>query len=252
MERRMVGGLLLMCGVLAMSNPASAQNPCDEVGPGCRVMTQAEVQAFKQLVLAVGNALPVPDTTRYVSSGAAEAATMPFVAETRIPEAVSICRAYPAGSFPESPYNTVSFGYDAKAKPKKAGSGEKDPLAAIQEMMSPFENRIEVTVWLLPHPYLVYHEDAKSVDFNEPEAVNIERSPDFLSWDANDGTIFEMILGPRTVKEEDTLIQEKPSRAFAPVTAIEVSITGPKAEVAALKKKIDRKAFEAFLGPVVK
>jgi hypothetical protein len=36
------------------------------------------------------------------------------------------------------------------------------------------------------------------------------------------------------------------------VRSLELTISGPKAEVAALKKKLDRKAFEGMLGPVVK
>ena len=61
-----------------------------------------------------------------------------------------------------------------------------------------------------------------------------------------------MIFGPRTCKEAETLNIERPAQAFAPVKSIELQITGPKAEVAALKKKIDRRAFEALRGAVVK
>ncbi len=61
-----------------------------------------------------------------------------------------------------------------------------------------------------------------------------------------------MVFGPRTAKEEETLNLERPASAFAPVKSIELEITGPKTEVAALKKKIDRRAFEALLGPIVR
>ena len=61
-----------------------------------------------------------------------------------------------------------------------------------------------------------------------------------------------VIFGPRTSKEEETLIGEKPVKNFAPVKSIELVICGPKAEVAALKKKINRQAFQALLGAVVK
>ena len=81
--------------------------------------------------------------------------------------------------------------------------------------------------------------------------ANIEKSATFLSWDSNEGTCLRMIFGPRTGNEDETLNVDKPARAFAPVVSIQLEITGPKAEVAALKK-IDRRAFEAFLGPVVK
>jgi len=252
MDKRMVGALFLVCGALAMSNPVSAQNPCKEIGSDCRVMTPAEVQAFEQLVLAVKAALPVPDVTRYEPDGAIEASTMPFVADTNTPGAVPTCRAWPAGSFPESPQNTLLFGYVLKAKPAKAGGQQKDPLAAVQEMMAEFENRIQVAASLLPHPFLVGYENGKIVDVSDPDATNIEKSEEFLSWESNEGTDLHMIFGPRTAEEEDTLIREKPTQAFAPVRSIELGITGPKAEVAALKRKIDRKVFESFLGPVVK
>jgi hypothetical protein len=61
-----------------------------------------------------------------------------------------------------------------------------------------------------------------------------------------------MVFGLRTCKEAETLNVEKPAKAFAPVKSIELQISGPKAEVDALKKKIDRKAFETLLGEVVK
>ena len=130
MNKRMVAVLFAVCAFSALSVSASAQNPCAEIGSDCRVMTAAEVQAFKALVLAVKAALPVPDPARYRHNGAAEGSTMPFVAEANIPEAAPICRAWPAGGFPESPYNTLLFGYDAKAKPEKAAGDQKDPAAA--------------------------------------------------------------------------------------------------------------------------
>jgi len=252
MNKRIAAGLFPLCAMLALGSLASAQNPCAEIGSDCRVMTASEVQAFKARVLSVRAALPVPDTARYVHNGAIEASTMPFVAEANIPGAVPTCRAWPAGSFPEYPYNTLLFGYDRNTKDEKAAGDQKDPLAATKAMMSVFENRVEVGVELRPHPFLVDVVDGKPVDVSDPEAVDVEKSATFLSWTGNDGTNLYMIFGPRTGKEEETLIREKPASAFAPVVSIEIEITGPKDEVAALKKKIDRKSFEAMLGPVVK
>lgn len=120
MDERTVGGLLLICGVLAMSNPASAQNPCEEIGADCRVMTPVEVQAFKERGLAVKDALPVTDTARYAYDDAAETRTVPVVADAKTPGGVLTCGAQPAGSFPESPQNTIPFGYVLKARPGKA------------------------------------------------------------------------------------------------------------------------------------
>jgi hypothetical protein len=252
MNKRIAAGLFPLCAMLALGGLASAQNPCAEIGSDCRIMTASEVQAFKARVLAVQALLPVPDPARYVHNGAIEASTMPFVAETNTPGAVPTCRAWPKGSFPEYPYNTLLFGYDGKAKDEKTTGDEKDPLAATKAMMSVFENRVELGVSLYPHPFLVAVEDGKLVEVGDSDATDVEKSATFLSWTSNEGTNLHMIFGPRTGKEEETLILEKPTSAFAPVVSIELEITGPKDEVAALKKKIERKAFEALLGPVVK
>jgi hypothetical protein len=234
-------------------NPASAQNPCGEMGPDCRVLTAAEVTAFKKLVLAVNALLPVPDASRYVPDGAIEASTMPFVAETKIPGAVSVGGSWPAGCFPISPNNTLHFGYDAKASPGKPAGNANDPLAAVQAMMAVMENKIELSVWLMPHPYLVNVEDGKMVEVPDQEAYNIEKSAEFLSWQTGDDNVnLHMIFGPRTAKEAETLNTDKPASKFAPLKSIELIISGPKDEVAALQSRINRQAFAALLGPVVK
>ena len=61
-----------------------------------------------------------------------------------------------------------------------------------------------------------------------------------------------MIFGPLTVKEAETLRLDTPVSKFAPLKSINLVIVGPKTEVAALKKRIDRHKFTALLGPVVK
>jgi hypothetical protein len=60
-----------------------------------------------------------------------------------------------------------------------------------------------------------------------------------------------MVFGPRTCKEAEILQVEKIAPKLAPIISIELHISGPKAEVAEFKKKTNRKAFEALLGPVV-
>ena len=235
-------------------NPALAQNPCAESGPDCRVLTAAEVTAFKKLVLAVNALLPVPDATRYVPDGAIEASNMPFVAETKIPGVVSVGGSWPTGCFPISPNNTLHFGYDAKAAQAKPANNANDPLAAVQSMMAIMENKIELSVWLSPHPYLVnVEEDGKMVEVRDQEAYNIEKSAEFLSWQTgDDNVILNMIFGPRTAKEEETLNTDKPAPNFAPLKSIELIISGPKDEVATLQSRINRQAIAALLGPVVK
>jgi hypothetical protein len=94
--------------------------------------------------------LPVPDVTRYTPDGAIEASSMPFVAETKIPSAIPTGGSWQTGCFPDSPYNTLLFGYDSKAAQKKPAGKEKDPLAAVQAMADVIESKIELSVWLRP------------------------------------------------------------------------------------------------------
>jgi hypothetical protein len=248
---RMTIALFAVLATLSLLSPALAQNPCEEIGSDCRVMSGVEVKALKERVLAAKAALPVPDPARYAHDGAVEASTMPFVAETGIPGAVPTCRSWPAGCL--TTLNTLSFGYVRRAERGKTGDKPKDIVAAAQQMMAGFENRVEVNVWLRPHSHLVDDAGGKCVDVSDPEAVNVEKSATFLSWESGEGVVnLHLVFGPRTCKEAETLNVERPAKAFAPVKSLELQISGPKAEVAALKKKIDRRAFEALLGAVVK
>jgi hypothetical protein len=243
--------LLPVLAILFLPSPTLAQNPCEEIGSDCRVMTAAEVKALKERFLAVKAALPVPDPARYAHDGAAEASTMQFVAETGIRGAVPTCRSWQAGCF--TILDSLSFGYAAKADREKAGKKPEDILAAARGLMAELENRVEVNAWLRPHAHLVDNENGKCVDVSDPDAVSIEKSATFLSYESGEGAIsLHTVFGPRTCKEAETLNLERPAQAFAPVKSIELQISGPQAEVAALKKKIDRKAFEALLGAVVR
>jgi hypothetical protein len=251
---RLLSSVLSMTLTCAMLfDPALAQDPCAEIGPDCRALSSAEVKAFKELVLAVKDLLPVPDTARYAPDGAIEASNMPFVAETKISGAAIVGGSWPTGCFPFSPYNTLHFGYDAKATQGKPVDKDKNPMAAVQAMMSVMQKKIELSVWLRPHPYLVSVEDGKTVDVRDQDAYNIEKSAEFLSWQTGeDNVTLNMVFGPRTVNEAETLNTEKPAPKFAPLKSIELVIGGPKDEVAALKKRIDRRAFAGLLGSVVK
>jgi hypothetical protein len=234
-------------------NSASAQNPCSERGPDCRVLTTTEVKAFKELVLAVSKLMPVPDPARYVPNGAIEASTMPFVAETKISGVTHTGGSYLTGCFPVYPNNSLLFGYDAKTTQGKPVDKDKDPLAAVQAAMAIMDNKIELSVELRPHAYLVYIEDGKSIDIPDPDAYNIEKSVQFLTWQTGDENVnLHIIFGPRTIDEVETINIDKPALQFAPLKSIELIISGPRDEVAILKKRIDRHAFAALLGPVVK
>jgi hypothetical protein len=235
---------------LLQISPAWAQNPCSEEGPGCRVMTAGEVKGLMERILAIKAILPAPDPARYVHDGMAEGGTLPFIGQVKA-GGPAICFSFPAGCFTR--YDTLSFGYLRKEDHARAGTKPKDILAAVQAVGSALENKVEVTVWLRPHAHLVGNENGKCVDVTESTAVNIEKSATFLSWEDGDEVVnLHLIFGPRTCKEEETLRVETPAKAFAPVRSLELAISGPKAEVAALKKKLDRKAFEGMLGPVVK
>jgi hypothetical protein len=243
---------IMLIGIMA-DNQVLGQNPCDEIGAGCRVLTSTEVKAFKELVLAVKSLLPVPDAARYSPDGAIEASTMPFVALTKIQGAVCTGLTWQTGCFPDSPYNTLLFGYDAKTTQGKPAAKDKDPLAAVQAMAAVIESKVEVSVELRPHAYLVYTEDGKAVDVPDLDAYNIEKNDQFLSWQTGEDRVaLNMVFGPRTAKEAETLTLNSPSPKFAPLKSITLSIVGPKNEVAALKKLINRQKFAALLGPVVK
>jgi hypothetical protein len=236
-----------------LPGPASARNPCEEIGADCRALTASEIKAFRDLVLAVKALLPVPDAARYAPDGAIEASTMPFVALTKISGAAITGRSWPAGCFPGYPENSLLFGYDAKAAQGNRAGNAQDPLAAIRGMMAVVEKKIELSVRLQPYPYLMNVEDGKTVEVRDQNAYDVEKKADFLSWQTGDETVtLNMIFGARTVKEAETLNADKPSPKFAPLRSIELIIGGPKGEVAALKKRINRQAFAALLGPVVK
>jgi hypothetical protein len=244
----------LLCAIVipTLSRPAFAQqDPCSENGPDCRLLTSAEINALKGRLLALRAALPVPDPARWAPApGVGESFTISFIGELNAGGAM-ISGSWPAGAFTER--NDVHFIYDGLVKSAAKQKDTKDPLAWVEQMQAEVGNRIDVLAKLLPHAYLVDNIDGKCVDVSDPEATDVEKTPTFLTWMSNEGTKLTMIFEPRTCKEAETLRVDKPAKTLAPVKCITLEITGPnRAEVAALKKKIDRKAFEALLGPVIK
>jgi len=254
-RRPLLGPLAALFGAivfLTLGGPAFAQqNPCSENGPDCRLLTPAEINGLKGRLLALRAALPVPDPARWAPPpGVGEAFTMSFIAELDAGGAM-ISGSWPAGAFTER--NNVHFIYDGLVKPAAKPKDTKDPLAWVEQMQAEVGNRVEVLAELLPHAYLVDSVDGECVDINDSEPTDVEKTPTFLTWMTNEGTNLTMIFGPRTCKEAETLRADKPARTLAPVKCIALGITGPnRAEVVALKKKIDRKAFEALLGSVMK
>jgi len=254
-RRSVVGSLVALLGVMgivALGSPAFAQpGPCSEQGPDCRVLTPAEVNALKERFLALRATLPVPDPARWAPSpDVGESFTMSFVAELNAGGAMT-SGSWPAGAFTER--NDVHFVYDGATKPVAKTTDTKDPLAQIEQMQAEVGNRIEMLATLLPHAYLVDNVDGNCVDVSDPEATNIEKTATFLSWESSEGTLLTIVFGPRTCKEAETERLMKPASALAPVKCITLSISAPnKTEIAALKKKIDRKAFEALLGPLMR
>jgi hypothetical protein len=250
---RATRALTALTGVIVFltigSQAFAQQDPCAENGPDCRLLTPAEVNVLKSRFLALQAALPVPDPARWaVPPGLAKAMTMDFVAEFEAGGAM-ISGSWPAGAFTER--NSVSSLYDGLVKPVSKAKDPKDPLAAIEQMQAEIGNRIEVLAYLLPHAYLVDNIDGDCVDVTDTEAIEVEKTPTFLTWMDSEGTKLMMIFGPRTCKEAETLRTDKPAPSLAPVKCISLEITGPnRAEVVALKKKIDRKAFEKLLGPM--
>jgi len=238
--------------VLSLVGPAFAQqDPCAENGPDCRLLTAAEVNAIKARLLALKASMPVPDPARWTpSSDVGTAFTLSFIAELEAGGPM-ISGSWPGGAFTER--NDVHLLYDGLVKPEAKPADPNDPLAAIQRMQAAIGNRIEVLAKLLPYAYLVDRIDGQVVDINDADATDIEKTATFLSWMSSEGTVLTMILGPRTSIEAETLRVDRPAASLAPVKCVTLEITGPnRAEVMALKKKIDRKAFETLLGPVMK
>ncbi|MFZ0390418.1 MAG: hypothetical protein WAN36_08145 [Calditrichia bacterium] len=219
-----------------------AQDPCQEAGPGCRPITQAEKAAFQERILAVKALLPVPDPAVYEDDGMDEAGSMPFIADAAYPEAVLVGLSWPEGCFPPDPHNTLYFAYRKKPDGSKTAGKTFDPIAAMAE----FENRIEVSVRLLPHSYLTY-------EFDYSGGTNIEKNDTFLYWETGEDNLdLHMIFGARTGREEETMMVDQASPEFAPVKSMELLITGPKADVLKLKKQINRQALAGLIGPVIK
>jgi hypothetical protein len=254
-RRPLSGSLAALLGLIAfltLGSPAFAQqDPCSENGPDCRLLTAAEINALKGRLLALRAALPVPDPARWVPTpGVEESFTMSFIGELNAGGAM-ISGSWPAGAFTER--NDVHFIYDGLVKPAAKQKETKDPLAWVEQMQAEAGNRVDVLAKLLPHAFLVDNVDGECVDINDSEPTDVEKTPTFLTWMSNEGTNLTMIFGPRTCKEAETLRVDRPAKSLAPVKCITLKITGPnRPEVAALKKKIDRKAFEALLGPVMK
>lgn len=237
---------------LAMSTgvPVRAQgNPCAEEGADCRPLTAAEASSIKARLMALQAAMPVPDPARFAASkDVGTAFTMPFVAEMEA-GAPLLSRSWPGGAFTER--GEVHLLYEGKVKPG-AGSGKaKNPWEEAQEMQAALADRVEVIACLLPHPYLVGEEGGRCVDVTETDATDVEKTATFLSYLHSDGTALRVVFGARTCREEQTLRVESPAAGLAPVACIALDLTAPsRAEVLALKSRIDRRAFEALLGPV--
>ena len=243
-----VASSILVVAILLPPSLAIAQDPCGEQGPGCRVMTAAETKALKDRFLALKAALPVPDPARYAPDGAGDASEMPFVVETSVAPGPLTCLSWPAGCFTEQ--DSVLFGYVPKAAPGQS-KPPTDLLGAARALLGGLESRVEVLASLQPHAHLVSNENGKCVDVTEETAVNIEKTATFLSYDYGDeATNTTMIFGPRTCNEDETLRVETTAKALARVVSIELVIGGPPEEVAALKKKVNRKAIEALVGPI--
>lgn len=238
--------------VMTLAGSALAQeDPCAENGPDCRLLTATEINALKARLLALKAAMPVPDRARWVpSSDVGTAFTISFIGELEAGGPM-ISGSWPGGAFTER--NDVHLLYDSLVKPAAKPKDPKDPLAAIEQMQAAIGNRVEVLAKLLPYAYLVDRIDGQLVEINDSEPTDVEKTPTFLTWMSVEGTNLTMIFGPRTSTEAETLRVDKPAASLALVKCITLEITGPnRAEVLALKKNIDRKAFEALLGPLTK
>jgi len=236
---------------------ASALNPCEESGPGCRVMTAAETKAYRNRLEAFQAALPVPDPYRYRPSSLDDfVGSMTKTAKSAGMGAVEgprICISWPGGCFPTE-LRDINRSYSLKQERLKTDRSANDLASLAQGMANEMAGAVQVGANFNPFPYLVPEEKGKCLDVPSPDAVAVEKTPTFLAYEQGDeeSVTLTLVFGKRTCREADTLNVDKPAKNFAPVVSVELIVSAPKAELAALKKKINRKAFEALLGPVVK
>jgi hypothetical protein len=219
-------------------------------------MTAAEETAYWGRLKALDAALPVPDPARFEPAGVAELlaeaagldAKVKRAAELRATGVPMTCLAWPAGCFPA---DERGAGRSYRLKQGSGGACPKadDPLAAGIAMIG----EVQVSALLNPVPYLVPEEDGKCPDA-PGDASGVEKTPAFLAFERPEGesVALTVVFGKRTCKDAETVNADKPAARLAPVVSIEVNVTAPRAEIAALRKKIDRRSFEALLGPVVR
>ncbi len=113
------------------------------------------------------------------------------------------------------------------------------------------ENRLEIAAYLRPTPYALMEIGGKCADGPEEGAVDVEKTPTFLVYriDMDTDARLTFVFGPRScVTAELEMTEEPPSGRMAPVKSVEVTLSGPKGEVIALGKKLDRRAVAALLG----
>ena len=241
---------------LLVPGGVSAQGPCDGAGPGCRAMTAAEETAYWARLKALDAALPVPDPARFETAGLEELLAAAAGIDAKVKRAADLramgvpmtCLAWPAGCFPT---DERGVGRSYRLKQGRGGAGRKadDPLAIGTWALG----EVAVDATLSPYPYLLPEEDGKCPD--APRGVSgVEKLPAFLAFETADGesVTLTVVFGKRTCNYAETVNVEKPAKILAPVVSIELAVSAPKSELAALKKKIDRRAFEALLGPVVR
>jgi hypothetical protein len=244
-----------MLFVMLAPHSALGQDPCEEVGSDCRVMTAAERRGFEGRMVALRDALPVPDPERYTRSSVesfVESMTAPVGGTMNPTEAPLTCRSWAAGCFPEEA--NFGFTYSRKEDLEKANEKTKDLVHLSQQMATEFENQVQVSAWLRPYPFLIANIDGKCVDVADETATAIEKTPSFLTYRTGDEKSGEihLVFGPRTCKEEDVEQLQQPAKVLAPVVAVEVVITGPTSTIVELEQKISRKQFGSLLGPLVK
>jgi len=227
-------------------------DPCAE--SSCRALTLEERGAFGRVLAKLIAAVPTPDDGRFQQAGLK---SMQGIASTLVTEATWQSPVFPSNvvdpmamshsgrAFPRTLGLVYSYVLKDERERARLGLGDAFHTTGDGEMEA-FDLQIRLSA--SARPALASREALG-------EGKKMERSKDVLLWDARlppeeKGTKrIVMLLGARIERAEEpgAVAGETAPGQLAPVRSIRIELHGPKADVEALKKRIDRKALLKLL-----
>lgn len=224
-------------------------DPCSKYA--CRELTKEEQAKLGRVMSKLMNGLPTPETERYEQTGlksmqgqGAVMVTDPMWQASSFPANIVDTMALgfgKDGAFPRSFMVIYSYALKDQGTREKLGLKQGFHKTAEGEM-EVFDLRIEASAWPVPAPV-----DRGSVPVGGKGTDIFERR---LAGDEQGTSRVSVIVGPKA-NEKDTPEGVPPAR-LAPVKAVKVVLQGPRADVIALAKKINRAALKGLIGPIDK